>query len=62
MSMAGGGYLNIAAEDGSFDGYAASNQLSFRTYSLSEEKLEVSLPRMSGKSFFFLFIMILISG
>ena len=51
VSMAGGGYLNIAGQDGSFDGSAIANQLTFKTSSLSEEPLEISLPRMSGKSF-----------
>ena len=34
VSMAGGGYLNIAADNGSFDLYATSNQLTFTTSSL----------------------------
>ena len=50
VSMAGGGYINIAAQSTAFDGYALSNSLSFSTGDLSDGTLNLSLPRMSGKS------------
>lgn len=51
VSMAGGGYLNIAAKDQTFDGDAADNRLSFRTSSLSSSEMTLSLPIMTGKFF-----------
>ena len=49
VSMAGGGLLNIAARDNSFDGAAISNSLSFTTSDLTGEDRTFNLPRLSGK-------------
>ena len=49
VSMAGGGMLNIAAQDNAFDGAAASNTLSFETDDLTGQYMTFSLPRLSGK-------------
>ena len=50
VSMAGGGFLNIAAQDAIFDTTAQANTLSFRTSSVTESELTLNLPLMSGKS------------
>jgi len=47
VSMAGGGYLNIAGKDGSFDGAAIANKLSFKTSDIGGSDLTLNLPTMS---------------
>ena len=49
VSMAGGGYLNIASADLGFDGYARQNVLAFTTNDLGTPNMEISLPILSGK-------------
>ena len=49
VSMAGGGYLNIAAQDQAFDGHATQNHLKFETDDLSSQTISVALPPLSGK-------------
>ena len=41
VSMAGGGYLNIAAQDQAFDGSAIQNYLTFKTDDLSSSTITV---------------------
>ena len=48
--MAGGGLLNIAGQDTSFDGAAISNTVSFETDDLTGQSQTFELPRLSGKS------------
>ena len=63
VSMAGGGYLNIAAKDNAFDNYALSNQLSFTTSDVTFSDITLALPLMSGKFFHFgqkVFIMLIL--
>ena len=48
VSMAGGGMLNMAAHDNSFDGAAVQNMLSFETSDFGSTRT-FSLPRLSGK-------------
>lgn len=50
VSMAGGGLLNIAGQDTSFDGAAISNTVSFETDDLTGQSQTFELPRLSGKS------------
>ena len=47
VSMAGGGLLNIAAKDHSFDGAAISNHLSFTTDELNGQEMNFNLPPLS---------------
>ena len=49
MSMAGGGYINIAADGSSFDGAPQSNQLFFKNTDLGGGDIRLQLPQMSGK-------------
>lgn len=49
VSMAGGGYLNIAASKETFDGDAVDNRLIFKNNGLSTSELTLHLPEMTGK-------------
>ena len=48
VSMAGGGMLNMAAQDNSFDGAAVQNTVSFDTSDFGSPRT-FTLPRLSGK-------------
>ena len=48
--MAGGGYVNIAADSAPFDASAIGNILSYKTSFYSESPVNLSLPLLSGKS------------
>ena len=49
VSMAGGGLLNIAAQDMAFDGAAIQNTLSLETSDIGGQSMTFDLPRLSGK-------------
>ena len=49
VSMAGGGLLNIAAQDMAFDGAAIQNTLSLETSDFGGQSMTFDLPRLSGK-------------